>query len=573
MIALLSMMASVLLLWVGFFVVFTGLGLLLSQLFGNLIQDSEDLLHSFWVGWALSIFILQLWHIQFPVDWKAIALLSLMGMIYLFWAGPTLWNLFRKNLPKNWALLLLLLLVSFWLANRTIGSGRLYDTGLYHLPSVHWIKAFPIVPGLGNLHGRLAFNSSYFLYPALLESGPWSIRSQHLSGGFLLLVLFTQILVSANRIFTAKKKEKTHHLFMIMMLTPVLIMAFGQHVSSLSPDLPVFILGVVVSTKLLELMEKPEQAPKSKEYALLTTVLLVTLGITIKLSFLLFGLFASMVAASVTFFRKGKRKHVPTKKTFIWVMVPVVIILFTWMVRGVILSGYLFYPSTTGSFSLEWRIPRQAAIEEANWVRSWARRPNVHWSEVLGNWDWLKPWALRMLKNYQAIAPTAMILVGCFFILFSSLMKLKAQNRQRRKWLFLLPSITSLFYWFFTAPDLRLAGASFWILGAGAMTLAVCTYLRRKTIWIAGLSLALLCSWLILEKVPIKEKIFFKKIYPSQYAELEKFKTRSGLILFVPKKGDQCWNGPLLCTPFPKVDLRLRQEGDISKGFKLDSKD
>src|SRR5688572_15778226 len=37
------------------------------------------------------------------------------------------------------------------------------DTNIYHAQAIHWIESYPVVPGLGNLHGRLAFNSSWFV--------------------------------------------------------------------------------------------------------------------------------------------------------------------------------------------------------------------------------------------------------------------------------------------------------------------------------------------------------------------------------------------------------------------------
>jgi hypothetical protein len=42
-----------------------------------------------------------------------------------------------------------------------------YDTGLYHLQTFLWNSQFPITPGLGNLHGRLAFNSTLFVIAPL----------------------------------------------------------------------------------------------------------------------------------------------------------------------------------------------------------------------------------------------------------------------------------------------------------------------------------------------------------------------------------------------------------------------
>ena len=42
-----------------------------------------------------------------------------------------------------------------------------YDTGLYHAQSIRWLEEYGVVKGLGNLHCRLAYNSSSFALSAL----------------------------------------------------------------------------------------------------------------------------------------------------------------------------------------------------------------------------------------------------------------------------------------------------------------------------------------------------------------------------------------------------------------------
>src|SRR5688500_16524798 len=49
------------------------------------------------------------------------------------------------------------------------GPPLVYDTGFYHAQAVRWINEYPAVPGLANLHGRLAFNSSWFVWGALWD--------------------------------------------------------------------------------------------------------------------------------------------------------------------------------------------------------------------------------------------------------------------------------------------------------------------------------------------------------------------------------------------------------------------
>ncbi|MEE9372684.1 MAG: hypothetical protein V3V00_06485 [Saprospiraceae bacterium] len=46
---------------------------------------------------------------------------------------------------------------------------RNYDTGLYHTQFIMWIKEYVVIPGLGNLHGRFAFNSLYFPINAMFS--------------------------------------------------------------------------------------------------------------------------------------------------------------------------------------------------------------------------------------------------------------------------------------------------------------------------------------------------------------------------------------------------------------------
>lgn len=55
--------------------------------------------------------------------------------------------------------------------------------------------------------------------------------------------------------------------------------------------------------------------------------------------------------------------------------------------------------------------------------------------------------------------------------------------------------------------------------------------------------------------------------------ELKTFSTRSGLIVYVPENGNQCWDAPLPCTPYPDVNLRLRQKGNMRYGFIIDPVD
>jgi hypothetical protein len=60
--------------------------------------------------------------------------------------------------------------------------------------------------------------------------------------------------------------------------------------------------------------------------------------------------------------------------------------------------------------------------------------------------------------------------------------------------------------------------------------------------------------------------------YSIPKVQVHAFKTKSGLTLFVPDKGDQCWDTHLTCAPYPDPNLRLRTNGNIAEGFAVSDK-
>ena len=79
-----------------------------------------------------------------------------------------------------------------------------YDTLLYHAQSIRWIEEYGVVKGLGNLHNRLAYNSSIFCLEALFGLKFLFGRSLHTVNGFVVTVLLGYTMCS----FKGFKKAK-----------------------------------------------------------------------------------------------------------------------------------------------------------------------------------------------------------------------------------------------------------------------------------------------------------------------------------------------------------------------------
>jgi hypothetical protein len=569
--ALIDAMSLVLMTWLGLFLVFIGLGLCVRRFFGLKALNSDSLLTSFWIGWTTVVFILQIWHLQFRIDWRAFTIIALIGVVGLIWNRRELLNLVGGRPAFRWLFILVFSFVEVWLANRAIGPPVVFDSGFYYLGSMRWAATYPIVPGLGHIHPCFAYNSSYFLYVAMMEIGPWAYKSHHIANGLLLSVLFAQILISGFKLIVDRKGQ-VQDFFFILLLAPFLRECLKPFISSPTPDLAVFVFGIVLSARFLALLDNLRQGSDSvARYNLFTLSILATVGLTIKLSFAAMGA-AVLLLSCVSYITEARRDR---KKTIILALLGASALLIPWLIRGVVLSGWLVYPSLIASFPVEWRIPEHSVRGIATWVRSWARKPYADPSEVLGNWNWLGPWMSLMAKRYfEIITPLALMCAGCLFSLFYRIRTSLKWQWRMSIWLFLIPPIVSLVFWFLLAPDLRYASAFFWILGAGAAAL-VANELRKSKGMVVSITAVVLAALLTL--IPhYQTKYWFippglnQGFHPTPRAHLKAFVTNSGLVIYVPQVGNQCWDAPLPCTPYPKKNLSLIKSEDLGGGFKLD---
>ena len=121
--------------------------------------------------------------------WANVVLLSVC-LIFSFLLRKDFGEQFRgfrlTVTPGRIAMTLLLFLVFAYGTSRGYIH---YDTGLYHAQSIRWIEEYGIVPGLGNLHSRLAYNSSAFCLSALYSMAFLGGRSYHCCAGFLAFLL------------------------------------------------------------------------------------------------------------------------------------------------------------------------------------------------------------------------------------------------------------------------------------------------------------------------------------------------------------------------------------------------
>ena len=581
--------------WAALGVLCSGIGLLLRRAWGLKNPDLEACLQAFWLGWASVVLFLQILHLFFPIGASALTVVFLAGVAGWCWHLHALAGCWSRRRVGAWICIALWWCVVLVLANRASGPPENGDTGIYYLNAIRWASDYPVVPGLGNLHLFLALNSSHFLYASLVDVGPWEFRSQHVVNGLLLAVLLAQIAWSVAQLLTVPGAWRLRHLYFTLLLPIVLKWSDSRFwVSSPAPDLPIFILGILLVASLLDMIESPDQDAFASGFTLLGVGLLAALGVTIKLSFAVFALTGVVLGVGIWVQRRGWGAQ--SRKVLISVAAAMSLLIVPWMVRGIFLSGYPLFPSTLGAVPVEWRMPEEKTRAIREGITNWARQPFKRPEELLPGWAWLEPWSVQIgKKTFEVLVPLCLFGVSALFAF------LLGKRGRRAAWLLLLVPLSSLVFWFLVAPDARFAGSAFWVLGVTAFLLALDDFklLQRGALRGALVAVALLlCLWPVkyfpwkkwngpgsdagfhpppapgcrLKAVPDSSADGSLSVSPALETRtgLKEFVTRSGLRIQVPVEGDQCWEAPLPCSPGCSPYLRLRSEGDLGQGFKED---
>ncbi|MCJ7621876.1 MAG: hypothetical protein MUO76_00100, partial [Anaerolineaceae bacterium] len=127
------------------------------------------------------------------------------------------------------------------------------DTALYHAQAIHWVESYKAVPGLGNLHSRLAYSSNWMVLNALFSFAFLGKGSFHLLNSTLFLIALSYLFGGLNGLL-----QGDHRISNIVksLLFPTAFLILGSEVSSPGTDLPVTLLSWVILTELVVLFEK-----------------------------------------------------------------------------------------------------------------------------------------------------------------------------------------------------------------------------------------------------------------------------------------------------------------------------
>ncbi len=569
-----------------FVAVFTGIGLLLPIRIESRISS---LFACFWTGWLVAIGILQVFHLFFAVQLGALILLMILSALG--------WGLRRAGViaivraqDRRTAFLFaaLALLPLGMLVNTVLFSAPNSDYALYHLQTVKWFSAYAIVPGLGNLFSPLANNSASFLLSAVLNAGWLAGRGYWLSNTIPAYVLMLQCFAGMLSLLRGEGDRRVAFFWAVM--TPVVLLEVSTaYIVAYSPDPLVFFLQIVLGAGILRLFDPSLTREQFLAHAA-QMVILFAGGACVKLSFGVFGAAGALAMAGVSVGRFGmipwrRSKEQPQmgqiRAWLGWLGITAAFLI-PWMLRSVIFTGYLAYPNLTVSFPVAWKIPDALALGSYQVIAVWARTVDAS-IPYTADFVWLARW----WNTFPSDTRQAFYFAAALWLAQGAVWAVLRQwGRSRLRMdagalALALVSGLALAAWFNLAPSFRFAGALFWILLASALLnalrMAESSGLRRAdllalavviavSLWISPNHFSNNLSRKLLWLPPVEYSL------PEQarsHAAVTEKQTASGLRVYLPTQGQECWDAPLPCTTTANFSTRLRQlePGNLQGGF------
>lgn len=518
--------------------------------------------------------LLLIWSLFLPLGGR---LPHLLGLGVILWGLRVLWAeraVWRLSPNARWVLVLVGIFP--WFAASFAGGLAIpahYDTFLYHAQTIMWNEQFPVVPGLGNLHGRFAFNSSYLLLAAYFGLKPWAgITLFPLNSFIMLVTTFGAAGRAVRGCLRGEYPKAVLEAVMLAFLYGLELFGGRENTSSPSPDI---LAGVLVYYGC-QFALKVEDA-RWREFAVLATSWICAFAVTVKLSALpLFGL------PLLVFLRNGW----PFVKKWILLAGVMAVVLLPWVVRNEVLSGYLVYPiKVTGWFSPDWKMPAKAVALERVGIMEQALvseklASNIEEASRLHIWNWFPQW-IRHLPPLRATL-VLYVLMAPLFILPSMWWRRDSREVGAMALLLWAGALFSLS----SAPNTTLRFAFGFLITCAALTtccvtLSLANRWRRWVGWMA--CVGIVCwAWLGPEQGGTLLEVCGEEMAENPWmpdAELPRLQTKQmpcqNFHVRIPDPApgsghapDWCGQEPLPCAPYYAPRLEMRG-ASLRDGFRI----
>lgn len=333
------------------------------------------------------------------------------------------------------------------------------DTNIYHAQAIRLYEEYGLIKGMGNLQLHFAYNSSYLAFASVF-SMKWLLgQSLHVTTGLIEIIMSIYA-------FHGLKNFKQHQSHLAdMMRVGILFYTLVILTGSMSPatDYTTMYFVLFVITAWCENIEGIRDLEK---YCLLAVVTVFVA--TLKFSACVLVLLAVYPAVYLI---KEKR----WKEILLYAGCGLLIML-PFLIRNFLISGWLLYPfNGIDIFNVEWKIPEEYLLVDANQIKVWGR---CLYDVAKIDWPiskWLPIWWEGQQRYEQMLI--GCVVIGSILLFIQFVVKLFKRIKIRWDFFTLVMTVFAcLLVWFLMAPFIRY-GLAF--LFAVPM-LAVGEYLSEK---------------------------------------------------------------------------------------------
>ena len=476
-------MLTILLNWLYavFTIILLGFGVvaLIEKVFSYHVKSGDSILIA---GMITATVYAQFFSLFYKVGMLANIILVIVCIIIVLFCRKNISGTVRDwiqntSLPEKIILLVLVLVWSYFTSRGYIH----YDSDLYHAQSIRWMEEYGIVPGLGNLHERFAYNSSFFALSALYSLKFLLGYSMHAMSGLVAVILSITCLPIMKswkrKSFSLADYARVGAIYYLTTIT--------NEVVSPASDYAVMCIIFFIVIKWLDALEKGVK--EITPYALLCVVGVYAL--TLKLTA---GLILLLLIKPAYQLIKEKR----VKEIFIYLGLGLLVAI-PWMIRTVVISGWLLYPFTAlDLFHFDWKMDGHMIDLDAMQIKVWGRALyNVTLIDVPLT-GWFPNWFFSTLSTMEKL-----LIIGDFVAIIITVVKI-IQILLKKSWeqldvLLVLITMTCCYvFWQTSAPLMRYGYAYVLLLvfvafGWGLQEVLLCKNIEDK---LAGKKFAKICA-------------------------------------------------------------------------------
>ena len=270
----------------------------------------------------------------------------------------------------------------------------LYDSLVYHVGLIRWLREGGTVPGMALIHNRLGHVSAWFTLGAVFDAGPGANRAANVPLGFALWLVGLQGAIVIGRI--ARGRSSVSDWFLAVASLALIWAVATRGAATPSPDVATNVLIIMCAWSLIVVMTPdPGVAPRGNEQSAIgahLVPLVLALGACAMKLFAAPAVIATGAYAIVAAGRAADRM-IYVRRLGACVGLGLVIV-GPFVAANLLASGCPAYPSPIGCLDTAWSVGASRATDYAGYVRDvarWERRGETSVGASLG---WLGPWVL-----------------------------------------------------------------------------------------------------------------------------------------------------------------------------------